>query len=191
MTKRTGFLILAVAGGVLSARAQESSQTPPQAFTNSVGMRFVWIRPGSFKMGSDPVPVSDEERPVHEVTLTKGYYLQTTEVTQAQWEMVMGTNPSGFKGRDQPVDSVSWDDVQQFLARLNTREKDTRYRLPTEAQWEYACRAGGLEPNTARNLSDEAWWMENSGGKTAASAIAASAIGVNAPPRVIRFKFSS
>jgi formylglycine-generating enzyme required for sulfatase activity len=158
--------MLAVAMGVLAVSAQENSKAPSREFTNSVGMKFVWIRPGSFQMGSDPVTASDEERPVHKVTLTKGYYLQITEVTQAQWEMVMGTNPSAFKGSDRPVENVSWDDAQEFLARLNTKEKDTRYGLPTEAQWEYACRAGGLEPNTAPNLDDVAWWIENSGGKT-------------------------
>ncbi len=149
-----------------SRQQVDKLKEPPREFTNSVGMKFVWIRPGSFQMGSDPVTVSDEERPVHNVTLTKGCYLQTTEVTQAQWEAVMGANPSLFKGPNRPVENVSWDDAQEFLARLNTQEKDARYRLPTEAEWEYACRAGGLEPNTAPNLGDLAWWMENSGGQT-------------------------
>lgn len=113
----------------------------PREFTNSVGMKFVWIEPGSFQMGSETgLPY---ERPVREVTLSKGFYLQVTEVTQAQWEAVMGSNPSHFRRPDNPVEHVSWLDVQEFLVRLNEKEKDTGDRLPTEAEWEYACRAGG------------------------------------------------
>jgi formylglycine-generating enzyme required for sulfatase activity len=123
-------------------------------------MKFVRIDPGSFKMGSQ------DYGPVHEVTLSKGFYLQATEVTQTQWEAVMGANPSHFKGPDRPVERVSWDDAQEFLRRLNEREKDTRYRLPTEAEWEYACRAGGQEPDTAPNLDDVAWWGKNSKNET-------------------------
>jgi len=92
--------------------------------------------------------------------------LKSTEVTQAQWEAVMGTNPSHFKGPDRPVELVSWDDIQEFLGKLNAKEKDTRYRLPTEAEWEYACRVGGQEPDEAPNLGDVAWWVDNSGGET-------------------------
>jgi formylglycine-generating enzyme required for sulfatase activity len=106
-------------------------------------MKFVTIGPGTFRMGSDSGEA--DEKPVHEVTLSQGFYLQTTEVTQAQWQAVMGNNPSFFKGPDRPVENVSWDDVQEFLGKLNAREKDTRYRLPTEAEWEYACRAAGRQ----------------------------------------------
>jgi formylglycine-generating enzyme required for sulfatase activity len=146
---RKGFVLLMVA---LGAIAQE-----PREFTNSVGMKFVRINPGTFKMGSA------DEGPIHDVTLSKGFYLQTTEVTQAQWQAVMGTNPSEFKGPDWPVDMVPWFDAQEFLRKLNAREKDTRYRLPTEAEWEYACRAGGQEPDGAPNLGEVAWWAGNSG----------------------------
>jgi formylglycine-generating enzyme required for sulfatase activity len=107
-----------------------------------------------------------DERPVHEVTLSKGFYLQATEVTQAQWEAVMGRNPSEFEGPDRPVETVSWVDAQQFLRRLNEKEKDSRYRLSTEAEWEYACRAGGQEPDLADNLDEVAWWPGNSNGET-------------------------
>jgi formylglycine-generating enzyme required for sulfatase activity len=103
-----------------------------------------------------------DERPVHEVTLTKGFYFQVTEVTQRQWEAVMGSKPSNFKGPDRPVEHVAWNDVQEFLRRLNEKEKDSRYRLPTEAEWEYACRAGGKEPDVAANLDEVAWWAGNS-----------------------------
>jgi formylglycine-generating enzyme required for sulfatase activity len=137
---------------------------PPREFTNSVGMRFVWIEPGSFQMGSETG--NPDERPVHEVRLSKGFYLQVTEVTQRQWEAVMGSNPSNFKGPNRPVEDVSWGDAQEFLRRLNEKEKDSRYRLPTEAEWEGACRAGGQEPGVAADLDEVAWWWRNSDGVT-------------------------
>jgi formylglycine-generating enzyme required for sulfatase activity len=127
-------------------------------------MKFVWIDPGSFRMGSDDKDA--DEKPAHTVTLSKGFYLQTTEVTQRQWEAVMGTNPSHFKGPDRPVEMVSWRDAQEFLKKLNAKEKDSRYRLPSEAEWEYACRAGGQEPDEAANLDEVAWWLMNSNRET-------------------------
>jgi len=139
-------------------------QTPPRTFTNSIGMEFVWIDPVTFRMGSDDKDA--DEKPAHMVTLSKGFYLQTTEVTQRQWEAVMGTNPSHFKGPDRPVESVSWEDAQEFLKKLNVKEKDSRYRLPSEAEWECACRAGGQEPDEAANLDEVAWWGKNSNGAT-------------------------
>jgi formylglycine-generating enzyme required for sulfatase activity len=147
-------LILAGVLHCTMACAQQSA-TPPRTFTNSVGMKFVRIDPGSFRMGS-----------AHMVTLSKGFYLQTTEVTQQQWEAVMGTNPSHFKGPDRPVETVSWEDAQEFLKKLNAKEKDSRYRLPSEAEWECACRAGGQEPDEAADLDEVAWWGENSSGAT-------------------------
>jgi formylglycine-generating enzyme required for sulfatase activity len=139
--------------------ATPQEQTPPRTFTNSIGMKFVWIDPGSLRMGWQL------EEPVHEVTLSKGFYLQTTEVTQRQWEAVMGTNPSYFKGPDRPVENVSWGDIQGFLRKLNAREKGSRYRLPTEAEWEYACRAG-QKPEEAGNSGDVGWSSEDSEGVT-------------------------
>lgn len=111
-------------------------------FTNSIGMKFAWIPPGRFVMGSPETekPRSDEERQ-HKVTLTKGFYLATHPVTQASWREVMGENPSRFKGDDRPVENVSWDDCQEFLRKMSNRDGHA-YRLPTEAEWEYACRAG-------------------------------------------------
>ncbi len=89
---------------------------------------------------------SDEK--LHKVVLSQGFYMQTTEVTQGQWEKVMDNNPSRFKrcGDNCPVEKVSWYDVQEFIKTLNRRAEDTKYRLPTEAQWEYACRAGTQSP---------------------------------------------
>ena len=113
-------------------------------FTNSLGMHFVNIPAGTFTMGSskdEPGRESDETQ--HKVTLTKGYYMQTTEITQGQWKAVMGNNPSHFSncGDACPVESVSWNDIQIFITQLNQKGEGT-YALPTEAQWEYAARAG-------------------------------------------------
>ena len=117
--------------------------------TNSVGMKFVWIPPGSFMMGSpDEEPRRDPEETLHRVTLTKGFFVQETEVTQGQWQAVMENNPSEFKncGENCPVENVSWNDVQAFIWRLNQKEGAGLYRLPTEAEWEYVCRAGTGRP---------------------------------------------
>src|SRR5207249_4874744 len=116
-------------------------------FTNSIGMRFVWIPPGNFTMGS---PKEENKRGYdenqHKVALTKGFYMGVYTVTQEQWQAVMGNNPSDFKGeKNLPVEKVSWDDCQKFCQKL--REKDKyHYRLPTEAEWEYSCRAGTTTP---------------------------------------------
>lgn len=114
-------------------------------FQNTQGMKFVYIPEGDFMMGS---PVSDIDRDEDEtlnlVKISTAFYMQTTEVTQAQWSAVMGSNPSSFKscGPECPVESLSWEMVQLFIQRLNETSKDFVYRLPTEAEWEYACRAG-------------------------------------------------
>jgi len=122
----------------------------PPPVANSLGMGFVYIVPGTFMMGSstnEPERVSDEIQ--HTVILSKGYYMQTTEVTQGQWKAVMGSNPSNFSscGDDCPVEYVSWNDSQAFITALNTLEgTDVVYRLPTEAEWEYSARAGTQTP---------------------------------------------
>jgi formylglycine-generating enzyme required for sulfatase activity len=106
----------------------------------AAGMDFVLISAGTFEMGSSDG--EDQERPQHGVTITKPFYLGKYEVTQAQWAAVMGDNPSFFKGDNMPVDSVSWNDCQEFLKRLNEMAPGHDFRLPTEAEREYACRAG-------------------------------------------------
>ena len=112
---------------------------------NGVSYRFRWQPPGAFKMGSSGHEIyrSPEERP-HDVTLTQGFWALETEVTQSMWESIKGDNPSRFKGADLPVESVSWNDCQEFVAKLNdlgVAPADASFALPTEAQWEYACRA--------------------------------------------------
>ena len=119
----------------------------PREVRNSLGMEFVLIEPGTFEMGSPETEAtrSNDEGPVHEVTISQPFYLGKHEVTQGQWTAVMGSNPSNFGdcGRNCPVESVSWDGAQAFIARLNRREGVNVYRLPTEAEWEYAARGRG------------------------------------------------
>jgi formylglycine-generating enzyme required for sulfatase activity len=119
--------------------------TKGKEITNFIGMRFVFIKPGSFMMGSPEKEAGRLNNEVqHKVTLTKGFFIQETEVTQGQWKKVMGNNPSIFKdcGDDCPVENVSWNDAKAFITKLNQMEGKAMYRLPTEAEWEYACRAG-------------------------------------------------
>jgi formylglycine-generating enzyme required for sulfatase activity len=121
-----------------------SRENDKKSFTNSIGMTFVYIPPGEFMMGSpenEPERYDDEKQ--HKVKLTKGFYMQTTEVTQGQWKAVTGNNPSYFKncGDNCPVENVSWNDAQEFMKKLSQKEKK-EYRLPTETEWEYAARAG-------------------------------------------------
>ena len=114
-------------------------------------------------MGSDKSVegVYPHETPQHRVTLSKPFYIGKFEATQAQWTAVMGDNPSEFKRSGNPVENVSWDDVQEFIQRLNAREGHTRYRLPTEAEWEYAARAGTDSAyffgDDARDIERYAW----------------------------------
>ncbi len=128
-----------------------------EAFTNPFSMKFIYITPGTF---------TDDERG-YQVTVTEGFYIHTTEVTQGQWEAVMGNNPSVFKtcGDDCPVENVSWNDVQAFIQRLNQMEGTDKYRLPSEAEWEYACRAGSTTSfyygNDEAMLGEYAWYDKN------------------------------
>lgn len=126
---------------------------------NRVGMEFVSLSAGSFLMGS--VNGKPDEQPVHKVTFTQPFLLGRYEVTQGEWKAVMGSQHAGFKGSDYPVQFVTWNDTQQFIARLNQSNDGYLYRLPTEAEWEYACRAG-----TTTDYSDDlnwvAWYYGNS-----------------------------
>lgn len=133
-----------------------------KTFSNSIGMKFMLIPAGSFVMGSPSGEPGRDDRDnyetQHKVTITKSFYMQTTEVTQGQWVKIMGNNPSAFKkcGADCPVNRVSWNDIQEFIRLLNQKEGIKKYRLPTEAEWEYSCRAGTTTPfNTGKCLSTD------------------------------------
>jgi sulfatase modifying factor 1 len=180
-----------------SAKDQSASPpapTPKPTLTNSIGMEFVLIQPGTLRVGrfepncpsaadrrgspdQDPrtrwTPedttrceqiVQHERQSGFVVTLPRPYYIGKYEVTQGQWMRVMGTNPSTFQrprvGTDTtryPVDSVTWDDAQRFVQRLNERERTTAYRLPTEFEWEYAARAGAATDPTWDEIRERAW----------------------------------
>jgi formylglycine-generating enzyme required for sulfatase activity len=128
-----------------------------------VKIYFVKIAPGEFVMGcsSGDNDCAADEKPAHRVQITKPFEIGKYEVTQAQWQAVMGSNPSAIKGDDHPVEMVSKNDAHDFLAKLNAQNDGYKYRLPTEAEWEYAARAGtGSAPPAS--LDDVAWYGANS-----------------------------
>ena len=128
------------------------------------GMEFVWVPAGEFRMGSKSSEASSDERPRTRVRISQGFYLGKYEVTRAQWQAVVGSIPAQFEecgGPNCPVTSVSWHDVQEFTANLNAREGRQRYRLPTEAEWEHAARAGTTGDRYG-NLDAIAWYEDNS-----------------------------
>ena len=138
---------------------------------NGVSFNMIHVEGGTFTMGATPEQGDDAydwEKPAHQVTLSS-YYIGETEVTQALWEAVMGSNPSYFKGSEHPVEEVSWDDCQTFICKLNTLTGKT-FRLPTEAEWEYAARSGkksqGYKYSGSNTLDNVAWYDDNSGGET-------------------------
>jgi len=133
-----------------------------------VTQRLRWIPPGKFWMGSpeDEEGRYPDEGPRHEEIIASGFWMFDTPCTQALWEAVMGENPSRFKGPDRPVENVSWDQCQEFLKRLNARCTGLELRLPSEAQWEYACRAGTNTPRYRDDLNEIAWYRENSQDET-------------------------
>ena len=164
-----GAKIAAAAASVAAAEAAEA-----KALALGRG-EMVRIPPGSFVMGS-PRGGGDDQRPVTRVTLTTAFSLGKTQVTQRSWAAVMGSNPSGFKGESLPVENVSWDDAMEFCRKLTTLERSAGslpkgyvYTLPTEAQWEYACRAG-TTGDYAGDLQAMAWFAENAGRTTHAVA---------------------
>jgi formylglycine-generating enzyme required for sulfatase activity len=149
----------------LEYKAENTLTTAGDVRKNSIGMEMVWIPAGTFRMGSENGDAF--EKPVHRVTISQGFYMGKYEVTQGQWQAVMGTNPSYFKdcGSNCPVEQVSWEDAQEFIRKLNARNDGYTYRLPTEAEWEYAARAG-TTGDYYGNLDSIAWYDGNSGNTT-------------------------
>jgi formylglycine-generating enzyme required for sulfatase activity len=140
---------------------------------DNVLLELVLIRPGSFVMGENNSRLTDEdERPAHKVTISRAFYLGKYPVTQEQWQAVMGSNPSYFKDVKNPMEGVSWEDCQAFLKKLNEKAGKTlgTFRLPTEAEWEYACRAGSTTMysfgDEEGSLGDYGWFSGNSVGRT-------------------------
>ena len=144
---------------------------PERPQHNLPDIAMVYVSGGTFTMGATSEQGSDaenDEKPAHSVTLS-GYYIGKYEVTQELWKAVMGSNPSYFKGDNLPVENVSWNDVQEFLRKLNAMT-GKRYRLPTEAEWEFAARGGnssrGYKYSGSNSLGSVAWYYDNSGGRT-------------------------
>ncbi len=151
-----------------TARASETSFL---SFTvGGVTFKMIKVEHGTFTMGATPEMEysSNGEKPAHEVTISKDYYIAETQVTQALWQTVMGSNPSEFKGDKNPVEQVSWNDCQEFIKKLN-QMTGKNFRLPTEAEWEFAARGGNRSNHTqyagSNNLDEVAWYGANSGSK--------------------------
>ncbi len=155
---------------VLLAAAPTSGVEPGDVTVNSVGMKLAYIPPGEFTMGSpdtEPGRVANETQ--HHEKFEKAFRIGVTEVTQRQWRLIMETNPSFFKGEDLPVERITWQEAVEYCRRLSEKEKK-RYRLPTEAEWEYACRAGTTTVYyTGENkaaLAAAGWYLGNSGNQS-------------------------
>jgi formylglycine-generating enzyme required for sulfatase activity len=162
--RKSAVLLLALGLSLGTSRAHQGPA--PVAYASRIAMEFVSIPAGTFKMGCS---VEDghcysQESPEHQVTITKRFEMGKYEVTQAQWQSVMGTTPSNFKGDTLPVESVSWNDTREFLSKMNARNDGYHYRLPTEAEWEYAARAGSTRVSWPPDAIG--WYYDNSDNKT-------------------------
>ncbi len=155
--------------------AQRQAEVERQCQAELMGMKFVYVAPGSFQMGSNDG--GSAEKPVHRVTISRGYWIGKYEVTQDEYQSIMGSNPSRFKGGNNPVEMVSWNDAVKFCEKLTERERAAgrlpsgyEYRLPTEAEWEYAARGGnksrGYKYSGSDSIDNVAWYSSNSRNKT-------------------------
>lgn len=154
-----------------SAPAADNGEPRRTIIVGNVQFTMIRVDGGTFLMGGTSEQGSDadsDEKPAHQVTLSS-YYIGETEVTQELWRAVMGKKPSNFKGDRLPVESVSWRDCQSFIEKLN-RQTGLRFRLPTEAEWEYAARGGnksrGYKYSGSNNIGDVAWYDGNSSSST-------------------------
>ena len=153
-----------------SSSMASGSNTISIPVKNGISIEMVKVEAGTFMMGatSEMKDPSSDEKPLHQVTLTNDYYMGKYEVTQALWRAVMGSNPSKYKGDNLPVEKVSWNDCQKFISKLN-KMTGRKFRLPTEAEWEYAAHGGkksrGYQYSGNSNISDVAWYDGNSGSK--------------------------
>ncbi|MDR1847375.1 MAG: formylglycine-generating enzyme family protein [Bacteroidales bacterium] len=166
--KRTfiSVMVFAVVAAITMAFVfQPQGKSQPQK-SSLPKIEMVFVKGGTFSMGSNDG--DSDEKPVHSVTVS-GFYIGKYEVTQAQWKAVMGNNPSNFKGDNLPVENVSWNDVQEFIRKLNAKT-GKNYRLPTEAEWEFAARGGnssnGYTYSGSNSIGSVAWYDGNSGNKT-------------------------
>ena len=167
---RQTIVFIATVGSCLVGSMAEDGVNKNNIDISDLGLELIYISPGSFRMGSTDGP--KDERPVMQVAISRAYWLGKTEITQEQWSAIMRDAPSRFKGGDLPVEQVSWNDALEFCRRLTEREQAAGrlpqgfvYTLPTEAQWEYACRAGSTG-DYAGKLNAMAWYSDNSGGQT-------------------------
>jgi formylglycine-generating enzyme required for sulfatase activity len=165
-----------IAGKTMEEEAEEEAEEAAEEAAKkraleSIAQSMVYVSGGTFAMGCTSEQGSscyDDEKPAHYVTVSS-FHIGKYEVTQAQWKLLMGSNPSGFQGDNRPVENVSWDDAQAFIRKLNA-ETGKNYRLPTEAEWEYAARGGnrssGYKYSGSSYLADVAWFTDNSGAQT-------------------------
>jgi len=168
---RPGFVVIVLASlAVFGFVVWRKSTTPREYLTNSIGMKLVRVPAGKFLMGAprDEKGSEDDERPQHEVEITSPFYIGVYEVTQQEYEKVMGANPSGFTSKA-PVaaENISWYEAEEFCRRLSELPEEKAagrvYRLPTEAEWEYACRAGTTSPywfGDATTIDEHCWYVE-------------------------------
>ena len=163
-----GLVLFFLGKGDVQASVQTSSSGDLELVVDGISYVMKPVEGGTFQMGSNDSEADSDEKPVHSITVSS-FYMGETEVTQALWKAVMGGNPSRFKGDDLPVEQVSWNDCQEFIEKLNgLTGKD--FRLPTEAEWEYAARGGkksnGYKYAGSKTVDNVAWYDGNSGSKT-------------------------